>query len=1480
MDSDLKKISLHLLDLGKRNRLLNYKDSGLKTIDVLNSNTEVLFQKVTGSNKLSVFKLDPILKKYETTISNNNVKVEEFSVPKVKEITESLLKANDVLCYKKGYALEKVIKNIYKEYKESLIERGIHTLYMTFGLVGYEDRKEHYDAPLLLIPIEMSNENGIYSFHEAEDDILLNPTLAYLLKTEKKLVLEEYHEHETDFMTYFLNTSNLLKEYNMSLRIHSSIGIYSFLKMNMFNDLNEHAEIVLQNKNILRLLGRNVESDVLDEDEKIYPVVNADSSQLEAISYAASGASFVLQGPPGSGKSQTITNIIATMLGNGKKVLFVSEKQAALNVVYENLRRAGLESFALELHSHKANKKEIIDELYKTACLPHYDIKNDAYHMGEKYSYLTHKLEDYRQCLHQNINRLNVSLYDIYSKYLSLPVYSGDYHIEHIETKSVQQLDEVKDLLNQYARLSRALGRDYHQGPFYGFQCKNLDFIRFEAKTAFLNIQTFLHQQLDFLMEINRQLPLNLKSYFDLVENIEFLNHFAGLHFFLENYFNKRKRDNLLDDLELYFESKKYLEKSTISHFIDLNIQDYNPANLLYRLKLTSKSKLKFLSMNYHRVKKEIRVFTKIKMKDKDLIEKLEEVLVYQKKTDEMKTALSHLPVGYRVYEYELMYEDVKGLKNLPFDLALNEKEYQELRNSFLTILMKYHHQEFILKDYIAYFDSEIIDIMKGDLKDVVHKIDTMTESVDLLDLHAERLDVLNRLEEEQVLSLVNEIIQTELPLEQLCDIYESRWMLANIYYELDQNPILKEFSGLGIDALIDEFKNLEERHFDANRAMIVSKLSKLRPDDSIMAGSKFAILIKEYNKLRKQKPIRVLLEEIFDLILDIKPVFLMSPLSVSTYLNSKLDLFDLVVFDEASQVFAWDALGAIYRAKQCIIIGDSKQMPPFSFFTTVAETENEDSYENELESILDKSSGIFTTKRLNWHYRSRSEELIAFSNGAFYENRLITIPQAKGHEEGFGIDFCYLKDGIYDIKTRTNYVEAKKIVELVWKHFDTNPKESLGVVAFSNTQAELISDLIEEELLKKPQYKQFFDEQQNEPFFVKNLETVQGDERDKIIFSICYGYNQDHRFYQRFGPLNNIGGERRLNVAITRAKYNICVVSSILSSDIRLDNTESLGVRLLKEYLDYAAHVTTPKHATDHQADGVCQSITNYLQEQGFLVEQHVGTSSFKIDIAVLHPVTNEYMVAIMLDGPSYQIGNCSDVNYLQEILLNRLGWHFYRIFSTKWIQNENIEKERLIDFLTKVFQHQIENRKQDDQKGDTLLVEDEDNFTDEFKTYTLVSDEKIKTMYYSKKTYQIIDYIVSKEEPIHKEYLLKRICFMYGRTKVTNIVRELFEADLEKLKLICENEFLMHHPIDHLELRVSNDRMMEYVHPLELKDAIYKVVKHSNGITKEGCFKTIVKLLGYNRMSENSIQYLEDALVMLKLDGKVVEKQDCLYV
>ncbi|MDE6047007.1 MAG: AAA family ATPase, partial [Anaeroplasmataceae bacterium] len=383
-------------------------------------------------------------------------------------------------------------------------------------------------------------------------------------------------------------------------------------KMNMFNDLRYQSDVILENQNILKLLGNFDKEEGSPIEEPVYPVVDADESQLMAIHAASNGESFVLQGPPGTGKSQTITNMIASLIGNGKKVLFVSEKQAALNVVYENLRRAGLDSFAIELHSHKANKKEFIDELYKTAILPRYEIKSSAEDFARKYSHLSTLLEEYRTKLHQKIDRLGISLYEIYSAFLKVEQTDILYKIENIEAYSLEDLQEIKQSLDQYSTLSTTLGYDYKKGPFYGFISSNTSYIRYEAKQDFEQIYTFYKELSKIQDSLTKALPFEIRSFKHVVDAMPYLDKITQLNYFMPEYFVEEERMQLCGRIDKYKQLTEYFRKSNLKKFIDLKIIQINDIeNLVKLFEVQSKKVFKYILPSYYRVKKELSSYSK-----------------------------------------------------------------------------------------------------------------------------------------------------------------------------------------------------------------------------------------------------------------------------------------------------------------------------------------------------------------------------------------------------------------------------------------------------------------------------------------------------------------------------------------------------------------------------------------------------------------------------------------------------------------------------------------------------------------------------------------------------------------------------------------------------------------------------------------------------------------------------------------------------
>jgi len=484
-------------------------------------------------------------------------------------------------------------------------------------------------------------------------------------------------------------------------------------------------------------------------------------------------------------------------------------------------------------------------------------------------------------------------------------------------------------------------------------------------------------------------------------------------------------------------------------------------------------------------------------------------------------------------------------------------------------------------------------------------------------------------------------------------------------------------------------------------------------------------VLRRECEKKARHKPVRQLLAEIPSLAAVLKPCFLMSPLSVAQYLPPDAAPFDLVVFDEASQIPVWDAIGVIARAKQLVVVGDPKQMPPTNFFQkgeSEADAEDEDVPED-MESILDEclAAGVYSS-HLSWHYRSRHESLIAFSNHNYYDDRLNTFPCARTTPR-LGVRFEFVEGGVYDRRaTRTNEKEARALVDYIFakaKEPGYKPR-SIGVVTFSQAQQELIEDLVDARRESDPSLEALFAEDAPEPFFVKNLENVQGDERDVILFSVGYAPDADGKFAMNFGPLNRDGGERRLNVAVTRAKEQVVVFSSIHGSQIDLSRTSATGAAHLRSFLEYAERETAKSGATATTsfptgaaalvAASFPATVAAFLREHKWEVDEQVGASAFRIDLGVRRPDGDGYLLAIECDGPAYAAQRTvRDRDELRASVLKGLGWYVTRIWSVDWALDRRRAEESLLGLLDALEANEkckMENEKGGEEAGAAALV------------------------------------------------------------------------------------------------------------------------------------------------------------------------------
>ncbi|MBF0394979.1 MAG: DUF3320 domain-containing protein, partial [Alphaproteobacteria bacterium] len=505
-----------------------------------------------------------------------------------------------------------------------------------------------------------------------------------------------------------------------------------------------------------------------------------------------------------------------------------------------------------------------------------------------------------------------------------------------------------------------------------------------------------------------------------------------------------------------------------------------------------------------------------------------------------------------------------------------------------------------------------------------------------------------------------------------------ARWWLDEL---VEGDAVLRDFVSARHESRIEAFKALDDHFNQLTRAHIRARLCADLPDPETTARSSgWGLLKKEILKKKRHIPLRALLSGMADALPSLTPCLLMSPLSIAQYLSAETAIFDVVVFDEASQIPVWDAVGAIARGRQVVMVGDPKQLPPTSFFGRSEEDADDDvDLEGDMESILDECIGAnLSTLALDWHYRSRHESLIAFSNSRYYGGRLVTFPSPVTNDRA--VSFHLVRDGVYEKGgARINKPEAFALIaDLVGTLKDPAFVEAgltAGVVTFNAEQQKLIEDLLDEERRKDPGLEPFFSEDVLEPVFVKNLENVQGDERDVMYFSITYGPDRTGAVSMNFGPMNKTGGERRLNVAVTRARHALKVFSSLSPDRIDLSRTKAEGVKDLKHFLEFAERgpraLGEAVFGTVGDYDSPFEkAVAEALDDRGWRIHPQVGVSRFRIDLGVVDPdAPGRYLAGIECDGATYhRCATARDRDKLREQVLRGLGWEIARIWSTDW--------------------------------------------------------------------------------------------------------------------------------------------------------------------------------------------------------------------
>lgn len=769
--------------------------------------------------------------------------------------------------------------------------------------------------------------------------------------------------------------------------------------------------------------------------------------------------------------------------------------------------------------------------------------------------------------------------------------------------------------------------------------------------------------------------------------------------------------------------------------------------------------------------------------------------------------------------------------------------------------------------------------------------VDFMADSTgkdEWFDYHAARTS----LAKHNLLDVVDFCIDEGVPASVVPDVILKATLSGWIDDVLKSDPALTTTRSDDRDGLVDDYRSLDRRLRDTAISEIIEAVNERRPKS--MAGQA-KIIQREAEKSRKHMPVRKLLGDTRDVATSIKPCFMMSPLAVSQYLPPDMT-FDIVIFDEASQVEPADAINCIYRGKSLIIAGDQKQLPPSTFFAAATQSDSDEWVEGESEaldyrSVLDlaKSSAALNSITLRWHYRSRHEGLIAFSNAKFYDGRLITFPSAEQDGDDVGVRFFYVRGTYRRGTSRDNPIEAAAVADRVIHHFDTRPDMTLGVVAFSDAQAGAIESAVEQRRLERPDLEHLFSVDRLDGFFIKNLESVQGDERDVMIFSVGYGPDENGKVWNNFGPVNKAGCWRRLNVAITRARYRTEVVSSVHASDITDGGNESL--RHFKSYLDYAERGPAALAFEDSTSLGdpespFEESVIDVVRSWGYQVSPQVGTLGYRIDIGVLHPERPRVMMlGIECDGFMYHSSKAArDRDRLRQQVLVGLGWRLHRIWGTAWYRNRAHEEARLKEALelaktspvAGLLTQPVETQTVPQVKLEEVDYSDLPEWARAYKIASVPwfrGDASVRGA-----SFEMVDAIkavVQEEQPLHYDILLQRLRDAWNIGRIGARIKENVDAAISMAKLKRDGDFLTTSHPDVLTVRYPVDacrRRIDQIADSELELAIIRTVEDARGIDTEQLTVLVSRLFGWSRRGQE-IQPKLESLIGNLLNGGLLD-------
>lgn len=1535
-----------LLDLSLRNSLLNLR-FGKNMLQLVDIDITALEDVLSDGKSFSIqpHSAAEYVGKYNLYAAPLHISSQEF------QYANDELKYNRLLTYFHQRDLDNILSFMHKNARQAIEENGSSTLFLGLGLLQWYDRKTPTTprlAPILLIPVEISRRsvNSKFTLRSREEETMVNITLLEFLRQEYEMNLSGLEQLPQDekgvdvARVMGIVRRAIMQMPGWDVKDQLVLGNFSFSKLILWNDIVVYQDKIVESDMVRSLMegrlafAQHSEPEINDlesiQSGTLTLPIATDVSQMEAVLAAQQGTSFILHGPPGTGKSQTITNIIADALYRGKRVLFVAAKKAALDVVYKRLKQIGLEPFTLELHSNKSKKSDVLNQLalsletLKQGRVANFSEESKRLDVAKK------AISDYVNLLHK-VQPFGWSLYHSLTSFENYRGrdFSKNFIPENVLDKLTPMLwQQWNDWLPQFESI---IGLIIHpsQNPlsalrFNQYTASLSDEIRTEIESTLSVVAAMEAQQNEVVQKLHFPFQVSSKKEADHFQMmLQTLKLLPDTPLTFASYLAQDRHVQIFEEWTANLNQHQQALNTILSVHnrsvlnIDIHLLEakWNQANHSWFLPKWLKKRAVKKQLNAHRINAltndvEVTEFFSHIHQMQDSKKRM-----HQGRYDELITALQILYKEEEtpVAEVELRANAIRQIANklIDFDYKAYGKWMQSLLNKGI------HYSDELLRsnaDSIASLQQSHEAFVKHEKQlnqisgyQFLEGADWMKKSGEQLSSILDHLPRLRNWMNYQQIVMAGKAQQ----LDWMIAAYENRCFLphdVSDYFNytvhlsisrqlISRNESLSLFHANLFESKIEQYKQIAAAYKSLTIQEMRGKLASQLPHSSIDAiqSSEPGILQKAIRSKGRGVSIRKLFDQIPNLLPKLAPCMLMSPISVAQYFDVNTNHFDLLIFDEASQLPTCEAISSLARAKQAIIVGDPKQMPPTSFFTTTKLDEENIEIED-LESILDDCLSLsMPSKYLLRHYRSKHESLIAFSNASYYENKLLTFPSADDLQRK--VRYHHVP-GVYDKgKTRTNKFEAEAIVDFVRRHFENEQQKhlSVGVVTFSQAQQTLIEEMLEQ-LFARNQKLETMANEAEEPLFVKNLENVQGDERDIILFSIGYGPDETGKLSMHFGPLNSNGGWRRLNVAVTRARYAMHVFATLKAEQIDLSRTAAEGVAGLKAFLNFAEKgqlaLQPDNDMKERSRQQLSEFVSRSLVDKGLQVKCNIGTSGFKIDVGIVHP-NNEhrFILGIVIDGYYYYNAKTSnDRELVMPSVLKGLGWNIHRIWSLDWHENA----AQIIEAIVQRINHLKEQPEVEEVMPEVQpktefaaiseiagapLTSPSQSLQQPYIAIALNlmavtnSDSIFENMHRNTLKEQM-QKVIEVEAPVSKSTLFKKVLQAWGISRMGARLDKLLNEVAGEMNLPTVNHnqifYYAAHPLQHYRANNIEKRKIEDIAPEEIMIALTEAINTHFSIEEEELVRYLARVFDFARLGKQV-----DTIMRYTIDLAIKQQQ-----